>query len=881
MSNKPLAIFVCILGIIYGAQLAHCQSMVRVNVGGPSFTDNAGNVWSADTGCSSTTTFSRTAAVIGTLNPTLYYTGRQGTTVGCSYTVDTVSFYNVSLSFAATDPAVTRAGQLLMNVFVNGVLLRSNFDPVATCGYLAACNIGLGPVPVLSGPISITVTQVNNYAYLQAIYIQQVGPGGSDIHFTQEGTGAVTLTLQQKLQEYLYPEDFGAIGNGSTDDTAAWQLALNAAASTNKILACGAKTYKLTKQGTVMFAWDSMAHPYALLLSSAVNIIGNCTLTLSMTDAATSNAIIFQNTSHVRVNGLTFVGTGSQSTQILYGGAGIVFDHCNDCYAEQIKSYAMRGNTLAFNSMDTGCSKCFSSATVSGKQGSHWAAYACSGAVFSENTGFGGTTDADMDLFGAQDFPAVGNKMVNNKLYNYAFEDDTKTIAYLIAQGYTVDSSQTGALVSGNYSYGYSIAIDVKTTSTGTIVTGNTVEKCRICIAARLGENPAFTSNTIISNNSIRPMGGNTDPEPGPYGVYIQDGFGTIVTGNIIEASYLFGAGDQTFYPVYATLSSSPNYCSMCTNPTDSNFTEGLDISNNMLIMQQQEGSTYTYSDQTVVTVTGNSTNYWPRVRISNNNIKFRIDAAISYVPVIVSYSRDIDISGNHFGFQAGTTGVYTLSCSHCTSLSVTNNHLDQFGGLLTAANSTQIAVANNVMFNQIRDGASSPIPLIYSDTSTNWSIVGNQRIQSSMDADNGRFFQSSGSGTSNVILAKNIMDQQSFEDQFYSINGTADANTADIDTLDNLRLGPLAGAMRTFIGTTSAIGGSSLMAGQCSGTTLSLLGPKVGMVVDVYPSGSTAPGNEFYYKGYVSSTNIVTVQVCAAVAGTPASTTYSVRVHQ
>ena len=80
--------------------------------------------------------------------------------------------------------------------------------------------------------------------------------------YTPAGTGAVATTVQTKLRETVSVKDFGAVGDGATDDTAAIQLAFNAA--NNKTLLFNEGTYLVSKSSS----------DYVLEVPSSISIVG-------------------------------------------------------------------------------------------------------------------------------------------------------------------------------------------------------------------------------------------------------------------------------------------------------------------------------------------------------------------------------------------------------------------------------------------------------------------------------------------------------------------------------------------------------------------------------------------------------------------------------
>lgn len=86
-------------------------------------------------------------------------------------------------------------------------------------------------------------------------------------------------------------------------------------------------------------------------------------------------------------------------------------------------------------------------------------------------------------------------------------------------------------------------------------------------------------------------------------------------------------------------------------------------------------------------------------------------------------------------------------------------------------------------------------------------------------------------------------------------------------------------GVSGSFSGTTGSIGGGALLAGACTSGTVSITGATTSMVAVASPN--TYPGDGSLWNAQVTSSNTVTVRVCADVALTPTASTYNVRVIQ
>lgn len=347
--------------------------------------------------------------VYGTTTPATIYSGN-GTGLLPSNTVTTsslgeFSFYaangRYSLSITATNFVAESYSDFIL------------YDP-ADIGAVTASSVAFTPFG------TVAATNVQNA--IQEVVADLAGASGSSlVGFLQSGTGAQATTVQAKLRETVSVKDFGAVGDGIADDTAAIQAALDYGA-TSGITVIASGTFKITSKVTIKGNAD--------FSDATINVYGTPAIALEISTGNTANPTTILYNAIVRlpklIANMTKPVTG-------WAGQGIGVRTVNT-YACQITVGNVRGfaNGLLCTSYGTG--SVFNSyylGNLENNQVNLQLEPGNAGAWVNSNTYIGGTLSFEsaegVNVAGCYDINiANSTNVVNNNLFvNQSIEGDT------------------------------------------------------------------------------------------------------------------------------------------------------------------------------------------------------------------------------------------------------------------------------------------------------------------------------------------------------------------------------------------------------------------------------------------------------------------------
>jgi parallel beta-helix repeat protein len=430
-----------------------------------------------------------------------------------------------------------------INVYWDAALTQPAALPIRTRGGYPV-NSGTPARLYVNSDYSIQVQNKNGsvvYSAPQATerYSDPVitGVSSAEVSFLQAGSGAVVRTAQSKMRDVVSVKDFGAVGDGVTDDTVAIQAALNA----HKNVHFPAGTYKISSALVLESNHCLAGDGIGVTTVNQITIDQYATTATSKTEILISG-ITWNGTNSGIADGLYFTQCSYCSVELcevnLFGHNGINFfrsTHCtalnNKCSGNRISGINVGGTTASASDYNkvigNSCVANSSTGTFGG------------GILFFINANYCVATDNvcndSVDGYGILVTDSIGTVVNNNvckgNTYSgltYHYDNNAHSLAYNICDGnlsqgngehgivFQSNSSlfdlQVGNTISnnqcignGNYSgFNFGKGIYVASGARGFNITGNNCQnnyESGIEVAANVGRGKI--TNNVCHNNGF------------------------------------------------------------------------------------------------------------------------------------------------------------------------------------------------------------------------------------------------------------------------------------------------------------------------------------------------------------------------------------------